>query len=163
VRARLPVLLLCCGGLAWAAVEDGRAMRVSPPTPARSAIGQGARPAVPAVALPESPSGPWAEQVERPLFAPGRRPPAPAAPAAVAEAAPEPPPPLAANGVVLRLAGAVALLRLADERIVRAVEGDDVDGWTVAIIGAEGVRLSRGARVLDLPVRARAAEGVMRH
>lgn len=157
------MLLLCCGGLAWAAAEDGRAVRAAPLGLARLAPGQEAPHPVLAISLPETPSGPWAEQVDRPLFAPGRRPPAPAPPAPVAEAPPEPPPPIAANGVVLRPAGAVALLRLADERTVRAAEGEEVEGWLVAAIGAEGVRLSRGDKVLHLPVRARAAEGVSRH
>ena len=163
MRARLPALLLCCGGLAWAAVEDDRAVRAPPPALARLAYGQEAPPPVPAISLPETPSGPWAEQVERPLFTPGRRPPAAAVPARVVEAPPEPPPPLAASGVVLRPAGAVALLRLADERTVRAEEGEEVDGWLVAAIGAGGDRLSRGDKVLHLPVRARAAEGMSRH
>lgn len=163
MRARLPALLLCCGGLAWAAVEDDRAVRAPPPTLARLASGQEAPSPVPAIRLPDTPSGPWAEQVDRPLFAPGRRSPAAVAPAPVAEAPPEPPPPVAANGVVLRSAGAVALLRLADERTVRAAEGEEVDGWLVAAIGAEGVRLSRGDKVLHLPVRARAAGGMSRH
>ncbi|WP_343898276.1 hypothetical protein [Craurococcus roseus] len=101
--------------------------------------------------------------MERPLFTLGRRPPAVAAPARVVEAPPEPPPPLAASGVVLRSAGAVALLRLADERTVRAAEGEEVDGWLVAAISADGVRLSRGDKVLHLPVRARAAGGMSRH
>lgn len=163
MRARPPTLLLCCGGLAWAAVEDGRAVRAPPPALARPVSGQGALLPVPAISLPETPSGPWAEQVDRPLFAPGRRPPAAAAPAPVVEAPPEPPPPVAASGVVLRPAGAVALLRLADDRVVRAAEGEEVEGWLVATIRAEGVRLSRGGKVLHLPVRARSAEGVLRH
>jgi hypothetical protein len=81
----------------------------------------------------------------------------------VADAQPEPPPPVAASGVVLRPAGAVALLRLADERVVRAAEGERVEGWLVSSIGAESVQLSRGDRVVHLPVRARAAEGMLRH
>src|SRR3712207_8530918 len=53
------------------------------------------------------------------------------------------------SGVVLRPAGSVALLRLADERVVRASEGERVEGWLVARIGAEGVQVSRGDRVLQ--------------
>ena len=64
---------------------------------------------------------------------------------------------------MLRPAGSVALVRLADERVVRAMEGEQVEGWLVARIDAEGVELSRGDERLRLPVRARAAEGVLRH
>lgn len=157
------MLLLCCGGLAWAAVDGDGATRPAPVFPGRATpIQEAGGPAAP-VTLPERPSGPWAEQVDRPLFTPGRRPPAVAVSQPVDEAPPEPPPPVAASGVVLRPAGAVALLRLGDERVVRAVEGEEVDGWIVAEIGAEGVRLSRRDKVLHLPVRARGAEGVLRH
>jgi hypothetical protein len=144
------------------AADGGAATRGAPPHPA-PLDAPDARPVVLA-ALPAQPAGPWPEQVDRPLFASGRRPPAPpAAPAAVEAPAPEPPPPLAATGVVLRPAGSVALLRLADERVVRATEGEQVEGWSVARIDPEGVELIRGGERLRLPVRARAAEGVLRH
>lgn len=160
MKARLPLLLAVCAGLGWIAVEGG-ATSTALPDAARRATAETL--AAAPVALPPLPAGPWPEQVRRPLFAPDRRPPAASPPPAVAEAPPETPPPVAASGVVLRPSGAMALLRLADERTVRAVEGDEVEGWRVARIGAEGVQLSRGDRVLHLPVRARAAEGMLRH
>ncbi|MBK1659151.1 hypothetical protein, partial [Paracraurococcus ruber] len=83
-------------------------------------------------------------------------------PVVVEAPAQEPPPPLAASGVVLRAAGALALLRLADDRVVRATEGEEVEGWQVARIGAEAVELRRGERAVVLPVRLRAAEGLTR-
>jgi hypothetical protein len=164
VRARPLILLLTCGGLAWMTADGGAAMRGAPPPPHPALpAAPDARP-VALAALPAQPAGPWPEQVDRPLFAPGRRPPAPpSAPASVEAPAPEPPPPLAATGVVLRPAGSVALVRLADERVVRAIEGEQVEGWFVARIEPEAVELSRGGERLRLPVRARAAEGVLRH
>lgn len=163
MRARLAPLLLCCCGLAWAAVAGSGATGPAEPA-AQPATAAAPRASATAAALPTGPPGPWTEQVERPLFTPGRRPPpAVAATPPVAEAPPEPPAPVAANGVVLRPAGAVALLRLADERVVRAAQGDEVEGWVVARIGAEDVVLSRGGRVLRLPVRARSADGLLRH
>jgi general secretion pathway protein N len=163
VKARPLLLLLTCAGLAWLAADGDAATRDAAPPHLAGPAAPDARPVVLA-ALPAQPAGPWPEQVERPLFAPGRRPPAPpAAPAAVEAPPPEPPPPVAASGVVLRPAGSLALVRLADERVVRATEGERIEGWLVARIDAEGVEFSRGDERLRLPVRARAAEGVLRH
>jgi hypothetical protein len=165
MKARPLILLLTCGGLAWLAADGGAATRDAeppPPHPAPPSLPDARQVAV--AALPAQPVGPWPEQVDRPLFSPGRRPPAPpAAPAAVEAPPPEPPPPIAASGVVLRPAGSVALVRLADERTVRATEGEQLEGWLVVRIDAEGVELNRGKERLRLPVRARAAEGVLRH
>jgi hypothetical protein len=162
VRMRPLLLLAACGGLAWVALES-EAPHAALPVPARPAAFEPRQVALAALpALPAPPAGPWPEQVERPLFEPGRRP--ATTPAAVqAPPPPPPPPPVAAIGVVLRTAGAVALLRLADERIVRAAEGEEVEGWLVARIGAEGVELRREGKSLHLPVRARAAEGILQH
>jgi hypothetical protein len=165
VKARPLILLLTCSGLAWLAADGDPATRdaAPPPQPALAGTLDDAR-QVAVAALPAQPAGPWLEQVDRPLFSPGRSPPAlPAAPAAVKAPPPEPPPPVAASGVVLRPAGSVALVRLADERTVRAAEGEQVEGWLIARIDAEGVELSRGEDRLRLPVRARAADGVLRH
>jgi hypothetical protein len=42
------------------------------------------------------------------------------------------------------------------------VEGEEVVGWRVARIFAEGVDLTRGEQRLTLPARAPAAEGLAR-
>ncbi|MBV1800137.1 hypothetical protein [Siccirubricoccus sp. G192] len=56
----------------------------------------------------------------------------------------------------------MALLRLADDRTARVVEGEEVEGWRVARIFAEGVDLTRGEQRLTLLARALAAEGLAR-
>lgn len=153
IRLLLPLLAL--GGLAWLGLaergEDG-----PPPAPVLPA---GAVPVIPA--LPPPPAGPWAEQVERPLFVPGRRPPEVAAPLAEASE-PEPEAPAAALGVVLREGRALALLRLADGRSLRVAVGEAPDGWEVVRITGEEVELRRGARSLTLGARLSGAEGLRR-
>jgi hypothetical protein len=154
------VLALVCGALGWASLPAGGPVVLPAPMP------EAVPPArlAPVPVLPAPAAGPWAEQVERPLFASDRRPPvAPAALPLAEPAAPEPPPPVAAAGVVLRPEGAVALLRLVDERVVRAAEGEEVEGWQLTRIGAEEVELTRGEQSVRLPARLRAAEGVLRY
>jgi hypothetical protein len=85
--------------------------------------------------------------LDRPLFSPGRRPPAPPPLPAVQAAAPPAPPPSPPNlilfGVVMDGEGARALVRTsADKKILRAQIGDDIDGWKVSQIEGRKVVLS---------------------
>jgi hypothetical protein len=89
--------------------------------------------------------------LDRPLFSPSRRPPAPS-PAPVvqgpASLAPPPPPPnLVLFGVVMDGEGARAIVRVgADKKLVRAQIGDEIDGWKVSQIEGRKVVLSLGGR-----------------
>jgi general secretion pathway protein N len=86
---------------------------------------------------------------ERPLFSPGRRPPAP--PPAHVQLEPAPPraPPVAPNltlvGVVLDTDEARAVVR-SGTAVIRARFGDDIEGWKVTEIGARRLTLSHGDR-----------------
>lgn len=127
--------------------------------PAAAVLWAGA-PAWPARAEP-APDGRYRAMVERPLFAPTRRPPPAAAMPAPAEAPPalpDPPPNLALSGVIAGGGGGVALLkRLGDAAPVRVGLGGRIDGWTVAEIHPRSVVLARDARsvTVGLPVPAR--------
>lgn len=122
-----------------------------PPAP-QTQLPAAIQPGVPP--LPPARSGPWPEQVARPLFEPDRRPPSPpTGPHELAEPDFEPPPPSAAAGIVVGPGGPVALLRLADGRLLRAPEGAEVDGWHVARIAPTTVELRRGERRLSLSAR----------
>ncbi|MCR0983645.1 hypothetical protein [Roseomonas populi] len=157
---RLPLLAAACLGLGYLSTREQAVTLPSLP-----AIGQAATTgAVSGIAIvppPDPPAGPWSEQSERPLFSMGRRPPAKAAPE-VAEQPEEAPPPTAASGVIVRAESSLALLRLADGRLMRVAVGDQVDGWQVERISGEGVELMRGTRSLSLGARVPSAVGVVR-
>jgi general secretion pathway protein N len=89
--------------------------------------------------------------LDRPLFSPNRRPPAPA-PRPVQAIAPPPPPQPPPNlilfGVVMDGEGTRALVRAgADKKMLRAKIGDDIDGWKVSQIEARKVVLSLDERL----------------
>jgi hypothetical protein len=90
--------------------------------------------------------------LERPLFSPSRRPPAPPPqPQAVETAATPAPPPSPPNlvlvGVVMDGEGARAIVRNGtDKKIQRAQIGDDIDGWKVSQIDGRKVVLSLDGR-----------------
>lgn len=161
MRIRTTLLLATCAGLGWLAAQGAAGDGGSWGLPAPALAGP-----VPVARVQVSPPpapvrAAWEEQVARPLFAATRRPPEPpAAPALVAAPEPEPPPPAAASGVVLRPDGGLALLRLADSRVVRVQEGEEVEGWQVTRISAGGVEVARGGQSLTLPTRMAAAEGL---
>lgn len=154
---RLSLLLVACSVLGY--VSMGRDAQ-TPPLPLPPPTGMPSIPA-PIASLPEPSAGPWSEQSARPLFSSDRRPPQIAA-RPVPPADPEPHPPVAATGVALRPGGALALLKLADERIIRVTVGDEVEGWHVARISGEGVYLTRGRRSLTLTARVASADGLAR-
>ncbi|HEY8612271.1 MAG TPA: hypothetical protein VIL69_13380 [Roseomonas sp.] len=154
---RLPLLLTACAGLGYLSVGQEA---LAPPQPLLRPVSDVSN-AAPIASLPEPPTGPWSEQSARPLFNADRRPPV-ITPPVVPRIDPEPQPPLAATGVALRSGGALALLRLADDRIVRVRVGDDVDGWQVARISGDGVHLTRGRQAVTLTARVAPAEGLAR-
>lgn len=91
--------------------------------------------------------------IDRPLFSPSRRPPAPTpAPAPIVQAAeppapPPPPPNLVLFGVVMDGEGARAVVRAgADKKLVRAQIGDEIEGWKVSQIEGRKVVLSLDGR-----------------
>jgi hypothetical protein len=90
--------------------------------------------------------------IDRPLFSPSRRPPAPPAPLPHAEqvVAPPAPPPSPPNlvlyGIVIDGESARAVVRVADNKILRAQIGDDIEGWKVSQIEGRKVVLSLDGR-----------------
>ncbi|MBO1075009.1 hypothetical protein [Roseomonas marmotae] len=156
---RLPLLLAACAVLAYASLREAEVMVPGPLT--RDAQ-TGPKPAAAIQPPPAPPSGPWVEQTGRPLFAVTRRPPEEEVTETAAAAAPEPLPPVAASGVVLRNGHALALLRLANGQSVRAATGDEVDGWRVGRISAEGVEMTLGDRSVMLAARVPMADGLLR-
>jgi len=89
--------------------------------------------------------------LDRPLFSPTRHPPPPPPPPspAVQVVAPPPPPPSPPNlvlfGVVIDGEGARAVVR-ADNKLLRAQIGDDIDGWKVSQIEGRKMVLSLDGR-----------------
>jgi hypothetical protein len=83
--------------------------------------------------------------VDRSLFSPSRRPPAappPVVQAPTASALPSPPPSVILLGVVMDGQNARAVIRVgADNRLLRAQMGDEIDGWKVAQIDGRKVVL----------------------
>ena len=90
--------------------------------------------------------------LERPLFSPTRRRPAPPpVTQAVAPSAPQQQPTLTLFGVAMDGEQARALIRTdRDKKIVRAQIGDDIDGWKVSQIEGRKVVLSLGERFVTL-------------
>jgi general secretion pathway protein N len=86
--------------------------------------------------------------VDRPLFSPNRRPPAPpAAPTPQLLAPPAPPPDLVLSGIVTDGERARAVVLVGGEKkILRAQIGDEIDGWTVFQIEGRRLVLSRDGR-----------------
>jgi len=84
--------------------------------------------------------------VDRPLFSPSRRPPAappPVVQAPTASALPSPPPSVILLGVAMDGQNARAVIRVgADNRLLRAQMGDEIDGWKVAQIDGRKVVLA---------------------
>jgi hypothetical protein len=84
--------------------------------------------------------------VDRSLFSPSRRPPAappPVVQAPTASASPSAPPNIVLLGVVMDGQNARAVVRVgADNRLLRAQMGDDIDGWKVAQIDGRKVVLA---------------------
>lgn len=89
--------------------------------------------------------------VDRPLFSPSRRQPAPPPPplakAPEPPAPPPPPPDLVLSGIVMDGEGARAVVRVgAEKKNIRAQIGDDIGGWMVSQIEGRRLVLSRDGR-----------------
>lgn len=92
------------------------------------------------------------EVLERPIFSPGRRPPNVMV-NVVAEAAPQPAagPALQLHGIVATGSEAMAMIAMDGAPALRRVAvGDEIGGWHIEEIGAEGVLLRQGARSIRL-------------
>ena len=90
---------------------------------------------------------------ERPLFAPGRRPPyvAPAPVVAASVAPVSAPPQLALVGVLYNGVANIALLRRASDLKPAAYRlGDEIDGWRITAIESRRVTLARQDRDITL-------------
>ena len=86
--------------------------------------------------------------VDRPLFSPTRRPPAPSVTSTPEQQAPAAPPPdLVLSGIVMDGESAHAVVRVgAQKKIVYARIGDDISGWKVSQIEARELVLSLDGR-----------------
>ena len=97
--------------------------------------------------------------VDRPLFAPSRRPPAVPVARPVEPSAPPPPPDVVLSGIVMDGKTARAVVRVgAEKRIVHAHVGDNIDGWTVSQIEGRKLVLSLGDRFVTYTLFAKASE-----
>jgi len=96
------------------------------------------------------PAARFAALTQRPLFTPGRRPPAPS----VAEAADgaAPPPALTLVGVLAAGDARLALARTADGAVLRLREDAEFGGWRVRRITARAMALGRGERMMTYPL-----------
>jgi general secretion pathway protein N len=153
-RSAVPAVLLLAalGGLAWLNVQASR-IRIDitprPPVAAPRASLPVVEPAAPA--RPLAPLSAYRETLERPLFSPTRRPPAPPLPPQTVEAPPPPPPPkptaapidsIRVAGVLILPAGGRALIRIGGEPKPSWMRvGDVAGGWTLVDIRAQGVLL----------------------
>ncbi len=106
--------------------------------------------APPLAALPEEPNyamaplDDFSSILERPLFSPTRRPPAPGA---VAVAAPESGLEVTLVGVIISSEEQIAIVRLKDaSRFARLSVGDSFQGWTLYAIEPSRVTFRRGDR-----------------
>lgn len=98
------------------------------------------------------------DTIERPLFLQSRRPPAPEAAPTVEEPVREKPvaslPRFVVSAIVIADGERTALLRNpSDGRMLRVVEGDDVQGWTLEEVQSDRVVLATGGRRQELPLR----------
>jgi general secretion pathway protein N len=140
------VLLPCCSAAAFAA--DAAASRSLAADAAALAPNQ--RDGLPNPVAAQTMEG-LSATVDRPLFSPSRRAPAPPVPAAEAPALPPPPAPppnVVLVGIVMDGESARAVIRAgADKKIMRARIGDDVGGWKVAQIEGRKLVLSLDDRL----------------
>lgn len=105
----------------------------------------------------------FSEITARPLFSPFRRPPSEAESAETATE--DAPPPtlsdfnLTLTGVVISAEGRMALLqRPASTDLIRALLGQEIDGWRIELIEADRVTLRQGETVEVVTLRDKTAE-----
>ncbi len=149
----------------WQRLAAGEAPPASaPPAAARAAATDGEPPEAQAPPFELPPLDRLGEQVARPLFEVGRRPPAPDP---VAQASEPPPAPagkpaggtpsargIKLTGVVIVAGEASALVRDPKEkRVVRVRTGDRIGDWEVIEIRADGITLGSGEERVELALR----------
>lgn len=140
--ALLTMLALCvalAAGLAWLwLTPQGQLKGVvwTPPAPIKPALDSGA--ALPATGVD---LGQMVTALDRPLFAPTRRPPPPPQAASAPVVDPFPDMRLLATYGNGSVGGAVALV---DGRIVRAKLGDAISGWVLKTLSPKGAELVQG-------------------
>jgi hypothetical protein len=141
------VLLLC-----WPAAAFAADTAASPAIAAdAAAVAPNPRDGLPNPLAAQSMEG-LSASVDRPLFSPSRRapapPPLPAAQVAAPPPPPAPPPNVVLVGIVMDGETARAVIRAgAEKKILRARIGDDVDGWKVAQIEGRKLVLSLDDRL----------------
>lgn len=151
--ARILTIALFAAGLAWATHETLRDNRPLPPA------GTASDAELPQLTLPEQ-QVPALESLqatlERPLFNPERRPPAPAT---QAESEPSPamtpsaPPALTVSAIIVEGSDRSALLTApGGEQPQRVREGTLVSGWRLIEIHDDSILLQSGTRHLPLPL-----------
>ncbi len=133
-------LAMLCAGLGWLLYHD---LEASIPPPQRIDRPEALLPVPP---LPDvqdftlAPLQAYLEVLERPLFAPGRRPPVQAGPAVT----PEQPLGLALSGTVVSDQGRFALVRSTEGGAIWRLQiGDEVSGWTLVAVEADRVTFRR--------------------
>lgn len=125
----LPALLACLVLTGLAAVQ------IVLPTDELPAAEDGLAPRRPALVDVPAPQD-YPEIVARPLFSPGRRPAAGDAAASEDES-------LVVIGIGTTAESSTALLRTGEGQVRRIRVGDDVNGWTVAVIEPAAITLTR--------------------
>ncbi|HET6519301.1 MAG TPA: hypothetical protein VFG47_05715 [Geminicoccaceae bacterium] len=145
------LLLTACIGLAtviYFELDEPPLSGVAQSRPAGAAVAEATAPAAerpPEIGFDMPPLAVFSEITARPLFSPTRRPPPPPEEAPAAEEAPVERGQFALRGVALAGDRRVALLqRRATGELVRALEGQSVDGWRVAGITATEAVLESG-------------------
>jgi hypothetical protein len=99
--------------------------------------------------------------IERPLFSPTRRLPAPPAPVAEVEEPPPAgpsPPTFSLRGIARSGSGPIAVVEVAGGGSARLRVGEEYDGWTVRAIDARSVTLEAGAEQTVMTVFRRSGE-----
>ena len=146
VRLLLLVILLLGGGLAWQWFDENAVPRSLAWTPPAAVLPELAKP-VPAPQPGASAANPaqYLAMLERPLFAPDRRPPPPPAPPAPPPA-PPPPDPLANVQISGIFSGDPAgIIANVDGKARRVRINDSIGGWTLKSISGREVTFGQGS------------------
>ena len=146
VRLLLLVILLLGGGLAWQWFDENAVPRSLAWTPPAAVLPELAKP-FPAPQPGASAANPaqYLAMLERPLFAPDRRPPPPPAPPAPPPA-PPPPDPLANVQISGIFSGDPAgIIANVDGKARRVRINDSIGGWTLKSISGREVTFGQGS------------------
>ena len=149
MRLLLLVILLLGGGLAWQWFDENAVPRSLAWTPPAAVLPELAKP-VPAPLSGASAANPaqYLAMLERPLFAPDRRPPPPPAPPALPAPPPAPPPPDPLGNVQISgiFSGDPAgIIANVDGKARRVRINDSIGGWTLKSISGREVTFGQGS------------------